>query len=182
MDITTIYWIVLAVMAIGVIGAMIPGLPGSSIILVAILIWSIITGFAGIGLPMIIIFTVLILSAGVEYIALYFGAKQSGASKWSQYGAIAGMVLGFIGLLPALPFGGPLIGVLFGAIIGAFVGEYAYRSNLEGSARMNQALKASAGIVIASLIGNIIETLLAALAVALFIYSTWSFVFPPGVS
>ncbi|MEO0928619.1 MAG: DUF456 family protein, partial [Cyanobacteria bacterium J06643_13] len=69
------------------------------------------------------------------------------------------------------------IGVLFGAILGAFVGEYAYRSNLEGSARMQQALKASAGIVIASLIGNIIEALLAALAVGIFIYSTWSFVF-----
>ena len=177
MDITTIYWIVLAVMGIGVIGAIIPGLPGSSIILLAILGWSIYTGFAGIGWPMILIFTVLILSALVEYIALYFGAKQSGASKWSQYGAIAGMVLGFVGLLPALPFGGPLIGVLFGAIIGAFVGEYAYRGNLEGSARIQQALKASAGVVIASLIGNIIEALLAAVAVAIFIYSTWSYVF-----
>ena len=177
MDITTIYWIVLAVMAIGVIGAIIPGLPGSSIILLAILGWSIYTGFAGIGWPMILIFAVLILSALVEYIALYFGAKQSGASKWSQYGAIAGMVLGFVGLLPALPFGGPLIGVLFGAIIGAFVGEYAYRSNLDGSARMQQALRASAGVVIASLIGNIIEALLAAVAVAIFIYSTWSYVF-----
>lgn len=177
MDIITIYWIVLAVMAIGVIGAMIPGLPGSSIILAAIVGWSIFTGFAGIGWPMILIFVVLILSAGVEYLALYFGAKQSGASKWSQYGAIAGMVLGFVGLLPALPFGGPLIGILLGAIIGAFVGEYAYRSNLEGSERMQQALKASAGVVVASLIGNVIEALLAALAVAIFIYSTWSFVF-----
>lgn len=177
MDITTIYWLVLGMMAIGVIGAIIPGLPGSSIILVAILGWSIYTGFAGIGWAMILIFAVLILSAVVEYIALYFGAKQSGASKWSQYGAIAGMVLGFVGLLPALPFGGPLIGVLFGAIIGAFVGEYAYRSNLDGSARLQQALKASAGIVIASLIGNIIEAFLAALAVGIFIYSTWSFVF-----
>ena len=177
MDITTIYWIVLAVMAIGVIGAMIPGLPGSSFILVAILGWSIATGFAGIGWPMILIFIVLILSALVEYIALYFGAKQSGASKWSQYGAIAGMVLGFVGLLPALPLGGPLFGVLFGAVVGAFIGEYAYRSDLAGSARIQQAAKASAGIVIASLIGNIIEALLAALAVAIFIYSTWSLVF-----
>ena len=181
LDLTTIYWIVLALMGIGVIGAIIPGLPGSSIILVAILIWSIATGFAGIGLPLIFIFAVLILSAGVEYLALYFGAKQSGASKWSQYGAIAGMVLGFIGLLPALPFGGPLFGILFGAVLGAFIGEYLYRSNLDSSARMQQALKASAGVVIASLIGNIIEALLAALAVAIFIYSTWSVVFPPGV-
>ena len=177
MDITTIYWIVLAIMAVGVIGAIIPGLPGSSIILVAILIWSVATGFAGIGLPMILIFAVLILSAGVEYLALYFGLKQSGASKWSQYGAIAGMVVGFLGLLPALPIGGPLIGVLIGAVLGAFIGEYLYRSNLDANERMQQALKASTGIVIASIIGNVIEALLAALAVAIFIYSTWSIVF-----
>ncbi|MDJ0572108.1 MAG: DUF456 family protein [Pleurocapsa sp. MO_192.B19] len=177
MDITTIYWIVLGLMGIGVIGAIIPGLPGSSIILVAILIWSIATDFAGIGLPMILIFAVLILSAGVEYLALYFGLKQSNASKWSQYGAIAGMVLGFFGLLPALPIGGPLIGVLVGAVLGAFIGEYLYRSNLDYDARVKQAFKASTGIVIASIIGNIIEALLAALAVAIFIYSTWSFVF-----
>lgn len=177
MAITTIYWLVLALMAVGVIGAIIPGLPGSSIILVAILIWSVVTGFAGIGLPMILIFVVLILSAGVEYLALYFGAKQSGASKWSQYGAIAGMVLGFLGLLPALPIGGPLIGVLIGAVLGAFIGEYLYRSNLDFNERVKQAFKASTGIVIASIIGNVIEALLAALAVAIFIYSTWSFVF-----
>jgi uncharacterized protein len=177
MDITTIYWLVLGLMAVGVIGSIIPGLPGSSLILVGIVIWSVTTGFAGIGLPMILIFAVLILSAGVEYLALYFGVKQAGASKWSQYGAIAGMVIGFLGLLPALPFGGPLFGVLFGAVLGAFIGEYLYRSNLDSGERLQQALKASMGIVIASIIGNIIQALLAALAVAIFIYSTWSLVF-----
>ena len=177
MDITIIYWIVLALMGVGIIGAIIPGLPGSSIILVAIVIWSVATGFTNIGLPLIFIFAVLILSAVIEYLAVYLGAKQSGASKWSQRSAIAGMVLGFIGLLPALPFGGPLFGVLFGAMLGAFVGEYLYRSNLEPSARIQQALKASVGVVIASLIGNIIQGLLAVLAVAVFIYSTWSYVF-----
>ena len=177
MDITTIYWIVLALMGVGVIGAIIPGFPGSSIILVAILIWSVATNFAGIGLPLIFIFAVLIISALIEYLAVYWGAKQSGASKWSQYGAVVGMVLGFIGLLPALPLGGPLFGVLFGAILGAFVGEYFYRSDLSSDARLRQSLKASAGVVIASLIGNVIEALLAALAVAIFIYSTWSYVF-----
>ena len=181
MDITTIYWLVLGIMAIGIIGAIIPGLPGSSFILLAILIWSVATDFAGIGLPMILIFAVLILSAGVEYLALYFGSKQSGASKWSQYGAIIGMVMGFVGFLPALPVGGPLIGVLLGVVLGAFVGEYLYRSQLDSGDRIKQALKASTGIVIASIIGNVIEAMLAALAVAIFVISTWSFVFPPSI-
>ncbi|BAZ46018.1 hypothetical protein NIES4102_30460 [Chondrocystis sp. NIES-4102] len=177
MDITTIYWLVLGLMGVGVIGSIIPGLPGTSFILLAILIWSVATNFTGIGLSMILIFAVLILSAVVEYLAVYFGVKQAGASKWSQYGAIAGMVIGFLGLLPALPLGGPLFGVLIGAVLGAFVGEYLYRSNLDSTARLQQALKASTGIVVASIIGNVIEALLATLAVAIFIYSTWSLVF-----
>ena len=107
MNITVLYWIVLAAMIIGVIGAIIPGLPGSSIILAAILVWSIATGFNGVGWPLMLIFVVLILSAGVEYLALYWGVQKAGASNWSTYGAIAGMTLGFLGLLPALPIAGP---------------------------------------------------------------------------
>lgn len=177
MDIITLYYIVLALMGIGIVGAIIPGLPGSSIILAAIAIWSIATKFAGVGWSLILVFLVLILSAGVEYLALYLGAKQVGASKWSQRGAIAGMVLGFLGFIPALPLGGPIFGILFGAIIGAFVGEYLYRTDLESSARIKQAFKVSLGVVVGSIIGNVIEALLAAIAVAIFIYTTWGGVF-----
>lgn len=176
MDLITIYWIVIAAMIVGVIGAIIPGFPGSSIILTAILVWSIVTDFAGVGWPLIIIFVVLILSAIIEYLALYLGAKQAGASKWGQYGALAGMALGFFGLLPALPLGGPLLGILVGAVIGAFIGEYLYRKNLDEDNRIKQAFKASMGIIVGSVIGNIIEALLAAIAVIIFILSTWSFV------
>ena len=177
MDIITLYWIVLALMGIGVIGAIIPGLPGSSIILTAILIWCIATKFAGVGWPLVLIFVVLILSAAIEYIAVYVGAKQSGASNWSKRGAIAGMVLGFLGLIPFLPLGGPIFGFLAGAVLGSFLGEYAYRSALDSGDRFKQAFKASMGIVISSLIGNVIETLLAAIAVLIFINTTWSGVF-----
>jgi hypothetical protein len=176
MDLFTLYWIVIAVMVIGVIGAIIPGFPGSSLILGALLVWSIATKFAGFGLPLIFIVTVLILSALVEYLALYFGVQQAGASKWSQYGAIAGMAIGFFGLLPALPFGGPLFGVLLGAILGSFIGEYLYRRNLDADARFKQALKASINVVIAAIIGNFIEAFLAALAVVIFVITTWDFV------
>ena len=177
MDIITLYWIVLALMGIGVIGAIIPGLPGSSLILIAIAIWSVATEFAGVNWSLILVFIVLILSALVEYLALYLGAKQVGASKWSQRGAIAGMVLGFLGLIPALPVGGPIFGFLFGAIIGAFVGEYLYRSDRTTDARVRQAFKVSIGVVVGSIIGNVIEAFLAAIAVGIFIYTTWGDVF-----
>lgn len=164
-------------MGIGVIGAIIPGLPGTILILVAIAIWSIGTGFAGVNWSLILVFLVLIVSALIDYLAVYLGAKQLGASKWSQLGAIAGMVLGFLGFIPALPFGGPIFGFLFGAIVGAFLGEYLYRRDLATDARIQQAFKVSLGVVVGSIIGNVIEALLAAIAVGIFIYTTWGGVF-----
>lgn len=173
MSLTLLYWILVAVMLVGVVGTFVPVLPGVSLILGAILVWSVATKFAGIGWSFVVIFIVLILSALVNYLALYWGAKQTNASKWAQFGAIAGIVLGFLGLLPAIFFGGPLLGVFFGAILGGFMGEFLYRGNLEFNARIVQSAKVSLGMVVGLLFGNIVEAFLAAIAVAIFIFSTY---------
>lgn len=177
MNTTILYWILIAVMVVGVIGAVVPAVPGPSLILGAILVWTVIQGFGNVSwMPLVAIFVILILSAGVELLASYWGAKSAGASKWGQIGALIGLGLGFFGLLPALPLGGPLIGILFGPLIGAFIGEFLYRRDLELGLRANQALKAGIGVVLGSLIGNLIEGLLALFAVVIFVWSTW----PPG--
>ncbi|HEY9819618.1 MAG TPA: DUF456 family protein [Candidatus Sericytochromatia bacterium] len=177
MNTTILYWILIAVMVVGVIGAVVPAVPGPSLILGAILVWTVTQGFGNVSwMPLVAIFVILILSAGVELLASYWGAKRAGASKWGQIGALIGLGLGFFGLLPALPLGGPLIGILFGPLIGAFIGEFLYRRDLELRLRANQALKAGIGVVLGSLIGNLIEGLLALFAVVIFVWSTW----PPG--
>lgn len=174
MDTTILYWILIAVMVVGVIGAVVPVIPGPSLILGAILVWIVVQGVGNVSwTPLIAIFVILILSAGVQVLAGYWGAKQAGASKWGQIGALVGLGLGFFGLLPALPVGGPLIGILFGPLIGAFIGEFFYRKELELAPRANIAFKAGIGIVLGSLVGNLIEGLLALLAVIIFVTTTW---------
>jgi len=174
MDITILYWILIAVMVVGVIGAVVPAVPGPSLILGAILVWTVVQGFGNVSWPpLVAIFVILILSAAVEFLASYWGAKQAGASKWGQIGALVGLGLGFFGLLPALPLGGPLIGILFGPLLGAFIGEFFHRKDLELAPRANQAFKAGIGVVLGSLVGNLIEGLLALVAVGIFIWSTW---------
>jgi uncharacterized protein YqgC (DUF456 family) len=147
MNITIVYWVLIAVMLVGVIGAVVPAVPGPSLILGAILVWTIVQGFGNVSWPpLIAIFVILILSAAVEFLASYWGAKQAGASKWGQIGALVGLGLGFFGLLPALPFGGPLIGILLGPLIGAFIGEFLYRRELELGSRTKVAFKAGIGV------------------------------------
>ncbi|MBD0314181.1 MAG: DUF456 domain-containing protein, partial [Microcoleus sp. T3-bin5] len=42
MNTTILYWILIAVMVVGVIGAVVPAVPGPSLILGAILVWTVI--------------------------------------------------------------------------------------------------------------------------------------------
>ncbi|MBW4449364.1 MAG: DUF456 family protein [Spirirestis rafaelensis WJT71-NPBG6] len=167
-----IYWLLVALMVVGIIGAVVPAIPGSSLILTAIIIWGIISGsFVAIKIPLIVTILVLVLSIGVDFLAGYLGAKQAGASKWGQIGAVVGLLLGFFGLLPALPFGGPLLGILLGPLLGAIIAEYIYQRNFQ------LAVKAGIGIVAGTLIGNLIQGILAIAAVGVFLFTTWPQVF-----
>ncbi|HEY9750236.1 MAG TPA: DUF456 family protein [Allocoleopsis sp.] len=164
---TILYWLLVAVMVFGVIGAVVPAIPGTSLIVAAIVVWGIAHGFSTVTVPLIVAIGVLVVSMGVDFLATFWGAKRFGASKWGQIGAVVGLLLGFFGLLPALPFGGPLLGILIGPLLGAIVGELIYRKDFV------VAVKAGIGIVVGSLIGNLIQGLLALGAVIVFLVTTW---------
>ncbi len=177
MYLTILYSVLIAAMLVGVVGAVVPGIPGPSLILGAILIWVLVQGFGSIGWPLVAIFVILILSAGVEFLATYLGAKRAGASKWGQAGAVLGLVLGFFWFAACSAFWWSFVGYSnWGPILGAFIGEFLYRRKLELDSRIKVAFKAGVGIVVGSLIGNLIEALLALASVVIFVVSTW----PPG--
>jgi uncharacterized protein YqgC (DUF456 family) len=170
-----LYWILVVVMLVGIIGAVVPALPGSSLILGAILVWGVVNGFRDVGLALGVTIAVLLISVGIDFLSAYLGAKQAGASNWGQTGAMIGLVLGFLGFLPALPFGGPLLGILIGPLLGAIVGEFLYRKDLAFEARIKLAFKASIGIVVGSFVGNLIEGILAIACVVVFLVTTWPY-------
>lgn len=174
---TVLYGVLLLVMLVGIIGSIVPALPGPSLILIAVLVWLFTTGFSSFGPLTVTVIVVLLLSSAVELLGTYLGARQFGASNWGQIGAIVGLVLGVLGLLPALPFGGPIVGFFLGPVVGAFVGEFLYRRNLELGDRFLSSLKACVGIVVGTIVGKIMEFLLAIVAVGIFVFSTWPQVF-----
>ncbi|MDX2211656.1 MAG: DUF456 family protein [Oculatellaceae cyanobacterium bins.114] len=163
-----LYWILVAVMVIGIIGAVVPGIPGTILIVAAIVTWGVTQGFTDIAIPLTVAIFVLLLNSGIDFLASYLGAKKAGASHWGQIGAIIGFFLGFFGLLPALPIGGPLLGILIGPLLGAIVGEFLYRHDLQ------IAIKAGIGIIVGSIVGSLIQGILAIAAVATFLVTTWS--------
>lgn len=168
MNLALLYWLLVAVMGVGVVGAVVPGLPGVILMVIAIVIWGMVTGFAGVGIPLTVAIVALLANLAIDFLATYLGAKQAGASRWGQIGAIVGLLLGVFGLLPALPFGGPLIGLIFGPLLGAVVGEYLYRKDWK------VAFKAGLGIIVGTLVGSLVEGLLALLVLIVFLVTTWS--------
>ncbi len=166
-----LYGVLVLVMLVGVAGALLPGIPGIGLIVLAIAVWGLVKGFDIVLVPLVVAGVLFLLGSAVDFLATYLGAKKAGASNWGQIGSVVGLLLGMFGFLPTLPIGGPIgpvIGILLGAVAGAIVGELLYRKNLL------IALKAALGIVVGSLLGRLIQTLLAIICVAVFVWTTWT--------
>jgi uncharacterized protein len=135
--------------AVGLLGTVVPVLPGTVIILAGAIIHRVMMGGdKSVTWWIIAILALLALvSYAFDFLGGYFGAKYFGATKWGTFGAILG---GLVGLF----FG--IIGLFVGPVIGALVGEF-----IAGK-KLVQAGRAGWG----SLLGNI-GAMLSKLAIAL---------------
>jgi len=144
------WWLLTIVLfAVGLIGAIAPVLPGTTIILAAAIIHRLMLGpDKSIGWHTIIVLVLLTLASyALDVLAGYLGAQSFGATKWGTFGAILGALVGLF-------FG--LIGLFIGPVIGAVIGE------VIAGKRMIDAGRAGWG----SLLGNI-GAILAKLIIAL---------------
>ena len=143
------WFFTIALFAVGLIGTILPVLPGTTIILAAAIIHRIMLGAdKSIGWKTIVTLALLtLLSYVFDFLGSYFGAKYFGATKWGTWGAILGALIGLF-------FG--LIGLFVGPVIGAIIGE------VIAGKRMIDAGRAGWG----SLLGNI-GAMLAKLIIAL---------------
>ena len=112
------WWVVTIVLfAVGLIGAVVPILPGTTIILAAAIIHRLMLGpQKSIGWKTIVVLLVLTLLSYVsDFLGSYFGAKYFGATRWGAFGAIVGALVGLF-------FG--IVGLFVGPVIGAAAGEF----------------------------------------------------------
>jgi uncharacterized protein YqgC (DUF456 family) len=170
---TIIYICLLLSMVLGVVGAIVPVIPGPSIIVGATVIAGFLYQWDKVAVPLIVSIVVFLMCFAIEQLSGIWGAQKAGASHWGQIGSVVGLFLGFFGLLPALPFGGPLVGIFFGPFIGAVVGELLYPRPTAWKNRFQISLKAGVGIVVGSVIGLLLQGLLCLFAAIVFVVTTW---------
>jgi uncharacterized protein YqgC (DUF456 family) len=143
-------------MLIGLIGSVLPFIPGSPLILLGAFIYAWYTDFlVVIWGTLVILLLLTVLSQILDYLASILGAKKFGASRWGMSGAFLG---GIIGL-----FSGGILGILIGPFIGALLLELFHGQDLPAS------LKIGLGTLVGFLGGAIGKIIIALTMIGIFL-------------
>ena len=185
-----ILWVTLLVMLLGLLGSVLPGLPGVPLIFAAVFVYAYVTGFEVVGAFVLVLLGLFALLAFVaDLLFTAYGARRFGASNW---GTIGGAIGGLVGaLLGALFFGvGALFGLLVGSIVGVFAGEYLRRRERTSSAgegarpRMKsvrsrredwqRVSRAAGGVLVGYLFSTVAQGILGLLSVIVFVVALFN--------
>lgn len=140
---------------IGLIGVVMPALPGHMLILAGLIVGAWANGFMRVGLWTLVVLGVIALASyGVDFVAVALGAKRLGASPRAMTGAA-------LGTLAGLFFGLP--GVIVGPFVGAVIGELTTHRDF------TKAGKAGVAAWIGFAIGTAVKVALAFLMIGIFL-------------
>lgn len=122
---------------IGMIGTVMPAMPGAFLIFIGLWLAAWIEHYAYVGWRTLLALGVLTaLTYCVDFLSTMIGAKRFGASKEAIMGSVVGTFIGFFIGLP---------GIVVGSFVGALVGELYVRGDLRRA--MNSGIGATLGLV-----------------------------------
>jgi uncharacterized protein len=166
----------LVLMFVGLLGSVLPGLPGVTLIFLSALVYAIITDFRTVGVAiLVVLFIFAAIAFLADFVATSYGARRFGASNW---GTVGGAVGGIAGALIGLLFLGigSLFGLILGTIAGVFIGEYLRRERQGDQqeteptqADWRRASRAAGGVLVGYLTAAVIQGLLGLASVVVFV-------------
>jgi uncharacterized protein YqgC (DUF456 family) len=148
------------IMFVGLLGTVLPVLPGTVLILLGALFYAVLDGFQSVGWPTLLVLGLLTIVATTADIWVGgLGARAGGASGWS---ILAGLLGGLIGLIFfSLP------GAVIGAVLGVLLSEIVRVRDWK------QALKAGGGWAAGWLLSVVVQLVLGLAMVVIFIWQIW---------
>jgi len=143
---------------IGIIGCIVPGLPGTPIAYAGLWIAQA-TERVDFSWQMLLVWGIVTIVISIlDYVVPAWGTKRFGGTKWGVWGSTIGV---FVGLF----FGA--VGVILGPLVGAIIGE------LIAGKELPAALKAGWGSFIGILFGTIIKLIACGLMTVALIQAIW---------
>jgi uncharacterized protein len=121
-------WILaVGLVVVGVIGTVVPGLPGAILVLAGLVLAAWIDGFARVGVLTLAALAAFTAAAyALDFVATAVGVRRFGTSWWGVLGAVLGTLVGLV-------FG--LAGLVLGPFLGAFLLELLARRDLRQAGR-----------------------------------------------
>lgn len=146
----------LGLMALGLAGTVIPGIPGVLLVLAAAVLYSVLTSFERFSpIWLVLMGCIAVGATAFDFIAAPTVARRFGASKYGTLGAIAGLVVGFF-------IGGP-VGALLGPLLGAVIAELLFGQTLR------QSLRSGVGTAVGFVVSMMVDIAAALLIITLFL-------------
>jgi uncharacterized protein len=152
----SLWWVLsIALIVVGLIGTVMPALPGTAFVLAGIIVAAWIGDFQQVGWWTVgICMALTILSFVLDYAAGIMGAKRVKASRDAVIGAAIGTVVGL-----AMGF----IGVLFMPLVGAAIGEWV------GQRNHKQAVKVGVATWLGTMVGLVAKVVIAFMMIGIFV-------------
>ncbi len=144
-------------MFVGLVGVVVPMLPGTTLILIAAVLHKLLLP-ESLAWPMVAAMgAAWALSVVMDFAGVIVGTRWFGGGKWGMAGAGGGALVGVFISLPAL---------LVGTVLGAVIAE-----KLLGRKTDREALKAGLGAATGFVLSTLARLVCAALMIGLFIYA-----------
>lgn len=145
-------------MVVGLLGVVLPVLPGIPLSWLGLFIYALGTGFERISIATVVVFFILaVLTLVLDFAAPMLGARKYRASKLGVFGAFLGFTVGIFVL--------GFLGIILGPFIGAFLGEMIARR------KPKQALGSALGTFLGFIVGTLFKIIVILIMAGFFIAS-----------
>ena len=154
---TIVLVIAFLIALVGLIGTVLPVIPGTILIFAGALLYAFVDGFQVVGWPTLVVLGVLTaVATTADLWATSVGAKIGGASGWS---VVIGLLAGLVGFVVF-----NLPGAIIGAVLGVLLTEIVRVRDWK------QALKAGSGWVVGWILSTVVQLGIGLVMVAILVW------------
>lgn len=148
------------IMGVGLLGAILPLIPGPPIVWLGALYYAWQTGWVEVSWPSLILLLLLALVGSTADLWMgYLGASKGGASIWATVASIVGGAIGLFTL--------GVIGAIVGSVAAIVLVEYLRHRD------WRKVLRASGGFVVGWLLATVVEIVICLVMIGLFVAAVY---------